>query len=664
MRAPVLPAGWIVADADYARTPIAEIGGKARGLGAILGRSAPCPPSFCVSTSVLRHCFAAAAPAGSRPEEMPRIVRGLSLPPELVKEIGDRLPELSGGAGGAVAVRSSFVSEDLPGTVSPGVYHSEIGLGTAEEVCAAVVRVWASAFTPEARDYRAANGLPVYELGMAVVVQHAPEPVLGGVAYTLLPGTADAGSMLIEYAEGAPVNVVENRREAATLVVGKRARTVADRPDRNLQTRHADELIAWSLELERTQRAPLDIEWLVDSADRLWLLQARRLPYPDPSGPPGRYTADARGTALRSPKLVPFRLAGEAAVTTVPASIILPAAFEAFKRSGGRPPPEVVAACRSVFDAFLARGPVSMRSVYWSALDSGDLMPQSGFLTSADDCMAHVVRYWRFIADNGRDDYTAEVALLVCNWTDLRASLIATLPAPDQGEVATVAALYGQLDGLESCGHDVYEIDLDTAGTRREIVPDKPYAVRVPGTPAEPVPAELRRLPVLDADERAAVAANLLAIRKVFGPARVEMLVLHGDAPVRERVVTWQVSPLTPEEARLRYFRAAVGGAGAAAAATGTLTPIRGPQDAGALRGGRPGRLAYVDFSRSAFRDPALANAMALDLKRAGCPVLLRGSLLSHFAALLRDYRVTVYPIIEPLDDVPAGSVVSVVPVG
>jgi hypothetical protein len=280
-----------------------------------------------------------------------------------------------------------------------------------------------------------------------------------------------------------------------------------------------------------------------------------------------------------------------------------------------------------------------------------------------DEGLAHAGELWRFVLENGRDDYTAEVALLVSNWTDLRASLIATVPAAD--ESATVAALYGQLDGLESCAHDLYEIDLRTLTAPRQVVPDKPLAVLVPGHPPEVVPPSLRRRAVLDAEEITCVGRNLAAIRDTFGSARVELLVLNGDGPVDERVVTWQVSALSREEARLRYYRAVPAAEGLPdPVAVGELVPLHGPDDIGSLFDkGRPvKKVAYIDFTRSTFRDPAVMSAMALDLRRAGCPVLLKGSLLSHFAALLREHSVTVYPILESLDDLPAPTQVAVVP--
>lgn len=659
----VTGSGRIVWDTDYTRTPIDLIGGKSKGLGAIIDRSAPCPPSFCVTTTVLRESVAEWTHGEYEPSALWDLVRGLAIPPRLDEELQVHLRSLPGYTGGpmSLAVRSSFVSEDSRQAMSPGIYQSEVGLLAPEEVAAAVLRVWASGYTHEAVAYRRANGMPPFELGMAVVVQFAPTPAAGGVVYTMLPGTDDASAVFIEYAEGSPEGVVDNRAAVHTCIVGKRNRAVADLKPGPFSPGHATDLVRWSLDLERVRNAPLDIEWLVDENDELWLLQAREVPYPAASEPEDRFVSDAQGTGLRSPKLAPFRIAGSAPVQTVPSSLILPAAFAEFRRHGGTAPPALLEDCRAVCRPYVEQGPVSLRSVYWSAIDSGDMMPQSGRITTVEDCVEYILDFWRYVVDHQRDDYTAEVALLVCNWTDLRASVIATVPA--DGSVATVSALFGQLDGLESCAHDVYEVDLADRTLRWEQVPDKPMAILTPGKPPEPVPPELRTVRVLSSDELAAVSRDLAAIQHAHGASRVELLVLNqrdpAIAPSHDGVVTWQVSSLSPAEAALQYYRVAPGSEGKV---HGRVFAVRDLADVRALDDEPADRLVYIDFAHAGSRDAQLAVALASALARSGRPVLLRGSILSHLAALLRDYGVPVYPVIESLD-VSASTVVTVMPV-
>ncbi|MEV7597946.1 PEP/pyruvate-binding domain-containing protein [Kitasatospora sp. NPDC089797] len=610
--------------AEFAELPVAAIGGKAKGLGTLIAAGLPVPAAFCVTVAARR---AALAGAGA----------------EVDGEIRRALAGLRAAGADSFAVRSSYLSEDTAGALSPGVYRSEVGLGGDEEVLAAVRRVWGSAGSAAAVDYRRAMGLAGDEDAMAVIVQRAVPALAGGVVYTLPPG-GDPATVLIEYAAGAPGNVTDNLVPPLRSVLGKRDRSAPAVPeDGPVSGERLRTLADWAAGLERELDGPLDLEWLLDGAGELFLLQARRLPHPVTAAAPP-YVAPAVGTALRSDKLRPFRLRGQVELNTVEADLVLPSAFAAY-RATGRVPGE----CREVFARYAARGPVSVRSVYWSALGSGDMLPQSPLLTSVADFEAHLEHYWRYVLEHGKADYSAEVALLVANWTDLRASVIAT--AGTDGRIE-IGALYGQLEGLESCAHDRYTVAAGPLRTERADVPHKPVAVTEPRRPPRPLPAELRDRRVLDRREVRAVAATTARLAERLGPVRVELLVLNGTGDAAERVVAWQVTELR-ETAGLRYFRvrpAGAGGAGPEAVASGRLTVLGAPADLGALDGAGE-RVVAPDFERLDLRDPELVGAVAGALRAAGHPVLLRGSVLSHFAALLREYRVPVYPV----NAVPAG---------
>jgi len=77
--------------------------------------------------------------------------------------------------------------------------------------------------------------------------------------------------------------------------------------------------------------------------------------------------------------------------------------------------------------------------------------------------------------------------------------------------------------------------------------------------------------------------------------------------------------------------------------------PLRDPAEADDLDASGDAIVA-IDFERFELRDPALAATLAATLRDLGRPVVLKGSLLSHFAALLREYGVAVHPV----NDLPA----------
>lgn len=632
----------IVTAEDFPATTVDLIGGKAAGIGSLVAAAVPVPPGFCLTTAAHRATW-------------PAVESRLRAAVATLRAAGTR----------RFAVRSSHVAEDAAAAGAPGLYHSEVGLMSDDEILAAVRRVWASAEAPAAVEYQRRLGGAAQQSGMAVLIQAAPGAVVGGVIYTMLPGTADPSALLIEYAAGAPGNVIDNRILPHRLVVSKGC-PHPDRPANLLTTEQVGRLVEWSLCVETRLDAPVDLEWLLDADGRLWMLQARQLPYPrvDPGGP---YTAEAAGTTLRSDKLAPFRLRAVAEVQPADARLILPGAFAAYRACGGVVPPPVREACERVFQHYRDRGPVSIRSAYWSARDVGDMLPQSAMLDTTEDCLAHLEAYWRYLLDSGRVDYTTEVALLVGNWITPMASVIANAPG-DHSAPVLLSALYGLLGGLETCTHDVYRVDPQNLMIVDSNTPHKQLAVFAPQRGPEPVPPQLRDRSVLSGDEVRAAARAAAAIAAKAGPVRIELLVRDGTESADRRIVTWQITPLS-STVDVRYFMVRVRGTvadqrdatEAMPVVSGVLTPLREPRDVEGLVALPDEAIVAIDFQRFELRDPELAATLAAALRDAARPVVLKGSLLSHFAALLREYSVTVYPVNDlPLAEV--GTPIDVVP--
>lgn len=635
-----MTGSWVVPAADFAATPVWLIGGKAAGLGALIAVSAPVPAGFCITTTARRA-------ATLRPSAVDSQVR-------------DNIARLRAAGVTRFAVRSSHTWEDTAEAISPGVYHSEVGLTDDGEILDAVRRVWASASTPAAIDYRRSRGVSAEPLAMAVLVQEAPVAAVGGVLYTVLPDEGDPTAVLIEYAAGGPTGVTEGHGIPHRQVVAKRDPQPLAADPRLLTPAQLATLVSYSLRLERRLDAPIDLEWLVTEAGEVRMLQARRLPYPavDPTGP---YTVPARHARLRSDKLAPFRLADRLDLATVEAHIIMPAAFAAFAAAGGATPEPVLRECRRVFRHYVEHGPVSIRSVYWSALSSGDMLAQSPELRSVERCVEHLESCWRQVLDGRRNDYTAEIAFQVSNWVRPRASVIATA----SGGSAVLGALYGMLEGLETCTHDTYEIDLPTRTVQRASTPHKAFAVLTAGRPPEPVPQRLRDRAVLTDDEIRAVSRDVARIAAHAGGARVEMLVPGDGAPPGAQAITWQVAE-GPSAPGLRYYSvrpAERARPGAGAVASGVLTPVRRPEETSLDATRLADSVVVLDLERFELRDPQRTAALAALLREAGRPVVVKGSLLSHFAALLREYGVSVYPVNELPPELAPGTPVEVIPV-
>jgi hypothetical protein len=635
---------WIVPDTEFSSAAPGLVGGKAVGLGALIACEAPVPRAFALTTSAYRA-------AAFTPEALEHKIRAA-------------VAELQSTGARRFAVRSSHPAEDVNGAGAPGIYHSEVGPDSADEVVEAVRRVWASAATPAALEYQRRSNAPFNTPTMAVLIQEAPPVAVGGVVYTLLPDEADPSALLVEYGPGPPANVINNLVPPQRCVVSKRSpHGAAPAPDPTLLTaQQLDVLVTWSLRVEDHLDAPVDLEWLLTPAGNLWLLQARRLPFPevDPEGP---YIAPANGTGLRSEKLAPFRLAHVPGVTTIGAHLILPAAFAAFAAAGGRVPDTVLDVCCPMLRRYCARGPVSIRSAFWSARHSADMLPQSPPLTTVDDCVMQIVQIWRSALASRHLDYTAELALLVSHWIPPRASAIAV--AGRDNAPVIVSALNGQMEGLETCAHDTYHVDPHSLAIRESQTPHKQRAVLSPGEPPVPLPPLLQDRPVLSDGEVRACARTTNSIAAHLGPVRVEFLVRDGDQPPGERVVTWQVTALAAT-ADLRYFEVRSPRVhhddGAPPLQVGRLVLLRDPAEVARLKTGCGDEIIAIDFERFWLRDPEMAAGMAATLREFGRPTVIKGSILSHFVALLREYGVAVYPVNE-LPDAYAGHMVELVTV-
>lgn len=234
---------------------------------------------------------------GNKAAGLARMLRaGFAVPDGFVLEPGEpvalvRAAVEAAGEGTAWAVRSSAVAEDLPGTSYAGQYESCVDVRSAEEVCAAVDRVRASALgnrvtqyglrnrrSPDGQGNRdigdrgALNGRIGSEAGMAVLIQRFVSADVSGVAFSADPVTGDRSAVVISAVRGIGVSVVggstdpeEWRITAADTACSKgdilgaaEAKLVAD------TVRRVEAITGW----------PPDIEWAM-SGGELYLLQVR-----------------------------------------------------------------------------------------------------------------------------------------------------------------------------------------------------------------------------------------------------------------------------------------------------------------------------------------------------------------------------------------------------
>ncbi|HYG60974.1 MAG TPA: PEP/pyruvate-binding domain-containing protein, partial [Thermoanaerobaculia bacterium] len=318
----------VAADPQAAAALPTTLGGKAANLARLEAQGLPVPPWYAVSTHAFERALATAAlreriaarleTAGSddslrrASEEIRGWIAALDLPSDLIREIEQahtaRIPGDS-----FVAVRSSAAGEDAAGESFAGLHDSFLFIRGRERVLDAVRRVWASGYNERALAYRRAKGIPLDSIAVGVVVQQMVDARASGVLFTANPNTGDVHEIVISSLWGAGEGLVSAGFDADTFVIDKETREIApevvskrerllldaeaggglvrtevpadlqDRP--SLSNDHILELARVGLAVERQLRRPQDIEFAVDAAGRLYLLQARPVTTVEELGP-------------------------------------------------------------------------------------------------------------------------------------------------------------------------------------------------------------------------------------------------------------------------------------------------------------------------------------------------------------------------------------------
>ena len=305
---------------------LARVGGKAANLGETMGAGLPVPPGFCLTTEAYRRAVgpagledvhAALAATGindlvalaSLAARARELILGVDVPPEIADAVRESYAAL--GTDVPVAVRSSATAEDLPFASSAGQQDTYLNVVCADSVLAAVRKCWASLWTDRAVTYRATHGISPSTVALAVVVQRMVDAEVAGVLFTANPVTGRRHEAVIDASPGLGEAVVSGAVNPDHFVVDTATGRILERregdkglairplagggterinlaPDSvpSLSDDQIRELAALGSRVERHYGAPQDIEWAIDAADKLFLVQSRPIttlyPLPDP----------------------------------------------------------------------------------------------------------------------------------------------------------------------------------------------------------------------------------------------------------------------------------------------------------------------------------------------------------------------------------------------
>jgi pyruvate,water dikinase len=293
------------------------VGGKGGSLGELTQAGIPVPAGFVVTTSAFEtflEAIEARAPVRSKvealdpndlgaatklSEELRRRVVEEPMPGEVEQAILAAHGELGASA---VAVRSSATTEDAEDASFAGLQDTFLWVLTGAGMVTKVRECWGSLYSVESMTYRRKQGLPEDSVAMAVVVQQMVDARCAGVMFTRSPTTGDKSVITIEGAPGLGSAVVSGEVTPDRWVLGKITGEISVR---DISDKHAKQVPAEGggireVELsgdERTQPClsddelqklrdvgrkierhygkPQDIEWAIDKAGELRLLQSR-----------------------------------------------------------------------------------------------------------------------------------------------------------------------------------------------------------------------------------------------------------------------------------------------------------------------------------------------------------------------------------------------------
>ena len=310
--------GWF---ADVGLSDRPTVGGKGGSLGELTRAGIPVPPGFVVRTAAFERFLRTlekegpirTSVEGLSGHELEKItalseclrkrVESAPLPEDVNSEILAAHIELCGGdSNPPLAVRSSATTEDSADASFAGLQDTYLWTIGAQETLKRVRSCWASLYSVPSIAYRRKHGMPESSVAMAVVVQGMVNAEKAGVMFTRSPLTGDRSVVTIEGAWGLGSAVVSGEVTPDRFVIAKITGEISVREISDKHVQHVPaqaggvkevetpenlrrvpcltdpEIVALkeiARKVERHYGRPQDIEWAIDQAGKIFLLQSR-----------------------------------------------------------------------------------------------------------------------------------------------------------------------------------------------------------------------------------------------------------------------------------------------------------------------------------------------------------------------------------------------------
>ena len=231
---------------DVRMADVADVGGKAAGLGELIAVGARVPGGVVLTAAAV---------------EMTARERG-----PLLRAAAHELGQ------GPFAVRSSGVSEDGSEASYAGMYETVLNV-SPDELAAAMDRSISSADSARVAAYAPAGHATDGRL--AVIIQRMVASTAAGVALTADPITGNRRTTVISAVRGMGDRLVSGEAIGDEWVVVGGDAKVRRQPEHALDRRQAIAVATEARRIAAARGVPQDIEWAIDGGGTLWILQAR-----------------------------------------------------------------------------------------------------------------------------------------------------------------------------------------------------------------------------------------------------------------------------------------------------------------------------------------------------------------------------------------------------
>ncbi len=179
-----------------------------------------------------------------------------------------------------VAVRSSAINEDGDCSFA-GQYVTVLDV-KRDSIGKAYREVIASKYSPEALFYRVSHGLGDEETAMSVLVQEMVSAACSGVMYTrgVMQDTEDQQHLHLHVTHGLAAKLVGGEDIPDNYVLSRHdyPSLISEISENSLISEEQATMLArQGMDIEKYFGTPQDIEWAIDHAEKLFILQARPL---------------------------------------------------------------------------------------------------------------------------------------------------------------------------------------------------------------------------------------------------------------------------------------------------------------------------------------------------------------------------------------------------